>query len=409
MEDQNDVKPTRNIDETLIIQHDWHLGMREPVSQFSIGIRRDGATKTEFFDVQVTKLVDEYGFAVMPGEGAIKPSEFSNIFLDDTKNLHVTFQRKTTVFVSPISEKKIESLKTAPRSFDASSTGNTYVAADSSGNLVIASTMHEHTLRILGGHIMDVYRCMYFPSGMVILSGGMDMKIKIWAVDSGKCALTLTGHTQAITGLGIIGVGREILSCSNDGTARMWRCSDSKTLLIWKFEKGKCVDLSVSTDSSRFAVICENNFLSAIDLHGDKIQRDIQLPSEPSALCFSGDEAGEVVFVGFEDGHIAAYDVFKQSLVGEIITQKGSVNCLKYFCNRLLVAFNNGRVLAYSIPSRPNNESGNTSSLNIISAEYELTGADCDPIYDMAIYRRSVYTCCRDGVVRMYKLLWNTN
>ncbi|PIC50388.1 hypothetical protein B9Z55_001304 [Caenorhabditis nigoni] len=409
MEVDNDEQPTVNIDETLTIQCDWHLALREPISQFWLGIKRSGAAKSEFFDVQVTKLVDEYGFAVMPGEGTIKSSAFTKIFLDELKNLHVTFQGKTTIFVAPVSEQTIEGLKSAPRSFDVSSTGSTYVTADSSGNLVIASAIRAEALRVLEGHIMDVYRCMYFPSGLVVLSGGMDMTVKIWAVDSGKCAATLKGHTQAVTGLGIIGVGREVLSCSNDGTARMWECRDSKTVKIWNFEKGRCVDLSVSVDCSRFAVICESNFLSVIDLHGDQVRRDIKLPSEPSALCFSNDEAGEIVFVGFEDGSVGAYNVAQQRLIGQIKTQKSSVKCLKYFCNRLLVAFNDGGVFAYSIPSLPQKSGESTDEFeNIISAEYELTGADCDPIYDIAIHKRSVYTCCRDGVVRMYKLLWNT-
>uniref|UniRef100_A0A8R1DVU8 WD_REPEATS_REGION domain-containing protein n=1 Tax=Caenorhabditis japonica TaxID=281687 RepID=A0A8R1DVU8_CAEJA len=402
------VQPVKSIDETLLIQHDWHLGLREPVSQFYLGIKRTGAAKTEYFDVQITKLVDEYGFAVMPGEGTIKSSDFTNVSLDMLKNLHVTFQEKSTIFVAPVSEQVIEEHRSAPRSFDVSCTGATYVAADSSGCLNVVSALNAGTLRTLEGHLMDVYRCMFFPSGLIVLSAGMDMTLRIWAVDTGKCARVLKGHTQPVTGIGIIGVGREVLSCSNDGTARMWSCASGETIESWAFEKGKCVDLAVSVDSSRFAVISEFRQLSVIDLHGNKQRRDINLPSEPSALCFSGDEAGEIVFVGFEDGHVAAYNVAQQGLFGEIFSQKGSVTCLKFFYNRLVVAFNTGAVLAYPIPAIPPSalESGD-SPTNIISAEYELTGADCDPIYDMAIHGRSLYTCCRDRKIRMYKLLWN--
>lgn len=407
MEIDTDIKPVRNADETLVIQHDWHLGLREPYSQFFLGIKSLGEANTQFFDVKITKLVDEFGFAVMPGDGSIKASEFTNVSLDELKNLHVTFRGRTTIFVAPVSEQRIDGLQTAPRTFDVSSTGSTYATADSSGKFVIASALRAQTLRELQGHVMDVYRCMYFPSGLVVLSGGMDMSIRVWGVDTGRCAATMKGHTQAVTGLGIIGIGREILSCSNDGSARMWKCKDSRTTQIWNFEMGKCIDLTVSVDSSRFAVICENNFLSVIDLHGDKIRRDIELPSEPSSLCFSGDEAGQVVFVGFEDGHVGAYDVSQKLLIGEILTRKGIVKCLKLFCNRLIAAFNDGGVLAYPVPSLPTSCDLSNLTVNVISAEYELTGADCEPIYDMAIYKRSIYTCCRDGVIRMYKLLWD--
>lgn len=400
MEAETAQNPSKNIDETLSIQHDWHLNLREPVSQFYLGIKKFEATKTEFFQVQITKLVDEYGFAVMPEEGSIKSSDFTDVSLDEHKNLHVTFQGRTTIFVGPTSEQNLRGLQSAPRSFDVSCTGSTFVAADSSGKLIIANSRTAETLTELTGHTMDIYRCMYFPSGLVVIGGGMDMAIRVWAVDKVPAQKTFVGHTKAVTGFGIIGVGREFLSCSNDGTVRFWSCKNAAPTETWGFEKGKCIDMAMSVDDSRFAVICENNFLSAIDLHGDKIRRDIQLPSVPTALCFSGDEGGKAVFVGFEDGHVAAYNVSDRRLIGEIVTKKGSVTCLKYYCNRLIASFTTGNVLAFPILSLP-------TSSSIISAEYELTGADCEPVYDMAIYQKNIYTCCRDGKIRTYKAQWS--
>jgi len=49
--------------------------------------------------------------------------------------------------------------------------------------------------RCLEGHYGDVYTCRFFPSGIVILSGGADTQLKIWSAETGKCAATLTGHT----------------------------------------------------------------------------------------------------------------------------------------------------------------------------------------------------------------------
>jgi len=52
--------------------------------------------------------------------------------------------------------------------------------------------------RHLSGHYGDVYACRFFPSGIVILSGGADMQLKIWSAETGQCAATMTGHTQGI-------------------------------------------------------------------------------------------------------------------------------------------------------------------------------------------------------------------
>ena len=49
--------------------------------------------------------------------------------------------------------------------------------------------------RELEGHYGDVYTCRFFPSGIVVLSGGSDMQLKIWSAETGQCATTLLGHT----------------------------------------------------------------------------------------------------------------------------------------------------------------------------------------------------------------------
>ena len=42
---------------------------------------------------------------------------------------------------------------------------------------------------------MDVETCRFFPSGVVILTGGSDMRLKIWSAEKGTCPRTLVGHT----------------------------------------------------------------------------------------------------------------------------------------------------------------------------------------------------------------------
>uniref|UniRef100_A0A1I7TF54 WD_REPEATS_REGION domain-containing protein n=1 Tax=Caenorhabditis tropicalis TaxID=1561998 RepID=A0A1I7TF54_9PELO len=385
---------TKMNDETLSIQHDWHLELKEPVSQFYLGIKPTGANKTQYFDCKITKLVDEHGFAVMPGEGPIKSSEFSKFSLDEQNRLSITFQNRKTTFVSSSKEWTMMENGSAPRTFDVSSTGGTMVAANAMGDLVVMGTERTDIYKDLCGHVMDIYRCQFFPSGLVVLGGGMDCRIRIWAIDTGLCVRTLEGHKGAITGLGTIDVGKDIISCSNDGTAKIWNCGSAGIQNSWDFQKGKCVDLAVSEDSSRFAVICEENHLSIINLHGNKDKKKIPLPSEPSSLCFSSDAS--VVFVGFENGHVAAWKEGK--MIGEILTGKGRVNSLKFHRNRLIVAFNDGGVYAYFTPSLQNSDS------TTISAEYVMTGANCDPVYDLAIHGDNVYTTCRDGKIRMYKL-----
>lgn len=43
-----------------------------------------------------------------------------------------------------------------------------------------------------------MYTCRFFPSGVVVLSGGADTQLKIWSAETGQCAATLTGHSAGI-------------------------------------------------------------------------------------------------------------------------------------------------------------------------------------------------------------------
>lgn len=47
----------------------------------------------------------------------------------------------------------------------------------------------------LQGHISDVNTCRFFPSGKVVLTGGADLRLKIWSAEDGSCPVTLKGHT----------------------------------------------------------------------------------------------------------------------------------------------------------------------------------------------------------------------
>ena len=51
----------------------------------------------------------------------------------------------------------------------------------------------------LQGHISDVNTCKFFPSGKVVLSGGADLRLKIWSAEDGSCPVTLKGHTGGIS------------------------------------------------------------------------------------------------------------------------------------------------------------------------------------------------------------------
>lgn len=125
--------------------------------------------------------------------------------------------------------------------------------------------------KFLKGHDDHVITCLQFY-GNKILSGSDDTTLKVWSANTGKCLLTLVGHTGGVWSSQM--VGRIIISGSTDRTLRVWdahtglclktltghtstvRCmrlfkdrvvsgSRDATLRVWSVSEGRCLKVLV--------------------------------------------------------------------------------------------------------------------------------------------------------------------
>ncbi|KAI3657494.1 hypothetical protein MP638_006141 [Amoeboaphelidium occidentale] len=180
------------------------------------------------------------------------------------------------------------------------------VVAHSSGEgikVLFGSTGKVVDLR---GHFVETSSLKLFPSAKVLLSGGMDMMLKIWDLGDGSCEREMKGHTSTITALGILGRGKNVVSGSKDGTLRQWNCAEGKCVATLKVSAPvSCIDVFHDLIGVSFgntikivkSVSSENG--SFEELQSLDVQR-------VSCICFISDNT---IVSGSEDGIIQIHNL----------------------------------------------------------------------------------------------------
>lgn len=291
---------------------------------------------------------------------------------------------------------------------DVSSGGGLGVSTSTDGTMKIWQTNNGEPRRMLEGHVFDVNCCRFFPSGLVVLSGGMDAQLKIWSAEDASCPVTLKGHKGGILDVAIVDRGRNVVSSSRDGTARLWDCGKSQCLAeivscgspvngIALGAADNAINLGTPEEVPSEREIGTEGKLLLLAREDGKLQ-GVSLQSRQQVFLYSGSDAfnccmflsSAYVLAGSQDGNVYQLDVRNPCTPVQTIQRSGAPVLS-------LVPFKEGYIVSQG-----------DGSCFIIQQDkdhiIELVGADCDPVYKVAVSEKLVYTCCRDGLIRKYHL-----
>lgn len=279
--------------------------------------------------------------------------------------------------------------------------------------LFVWETSRGLVRRSLDGHVGDVYTARLFPSGIVVLTAGADMRVKIWSAEDGSCPVTLTGHTAAITHTAIVDEGKNIVTVSKDGTVRLWSCGKKRCIepVVRIQECINCCDIlqtddysnilssiddsmdedEVGTEDKIVACGCESGNVYLIALRRREVITSKKLNSAVNCVKFLGD--GRVV-AGCQDGSITILSLTELQVVDQIHDSDSSLLNVLQLRQGFLAGKYDGSCIWYGLA-----DNGSVNNNRIV-----LTGADVDPINGIATDGTYIFTGARDGAIRKYAL-----
>uniref|UniRef100_A0A915DKH7 Uncharacterized protein n=1 Tax=Ditylenchus dipsaci TaxID=166011 RepID=A0A915DKH7_9BILA len=349
--------------DSLLIQHDWN----EVKNDFINVIKTEGSIESGLNDAKIEKL--------------------------STQKIRVKYaDYEEKLFIAPSVE--LKSLHNASiNSIDLSPSGNLIASGDSEGVLKIWNARTGEVQRNYLGHIMDINKCRFFPSGMQVASCGLDMTVRIWSLSGGgelndlSNPNVLKGHTRSVLDLVIVDGGEILVSVGKDGTTRHWDCISGKNLQTLSLDLGSLNAVAVK-DTSTIAYGSETGRVVIYDLKTSENVFTFAIGASCTSLYFWGD----FLYCGTENGEIHCFSTSKRQAHSVLKTSNGKVTEMSSCSLGLLASFNDGTLVVFPLP------------LTAANALVEFTGSDVDPILDFTHSEDVLFSACRDKTIRKYHL-----
>ncbi|PIO15492.1 hypothetical protein AB205_0181990, partial [Aquarana catesbeiana] len=198
-------------------------------------------------------------------------------------------------------------------------------------------------------HIGPVLSLVISSNGEHCYSGGLDATIQWWKMpspnvdpydtyDPSVLAGTLAGHTDAVWGLAHSGIKDSLLSCSADGTVRLWNPPESKPCVgTYNGNKEHGIPTSVDfigCDPAHAVASFTSGCIIVYDLETSQSLLQLSSPTD-SSIPFSGHinkivshPTLPVTIAAFEDRHIKFFDHKSGKTIHSMVAHLDAVTSL---------------------------------------------------------------------------------
>jgi proteasomal ATPase-associated factor 1 len=301
-----------------------------------------------------------------------------------------------------------------------SSDGMSGLLASVDGKLRLFDAQKLAARRQFIGHIGDVLLARWFPSQRVAVSGGSDCRLMIWDALSGigdaRAATMLAGHCGGVVDVDFVQRGREIVSASLDGTARLWHIATQQCVLaMGDVDRQRAVNACALAENA--ALLCaarEDGHVCVYDVRSGQVSASSAASSAANTVVV---DSAHTFVIGCQNGAVVRYDRRNMSESTHRVVPYGDVAITRLrLANQGASEGEEGVAASSSSSSSSTNgiwlstADGVTSLFNFsddndqVSIPLSLSGPNLDPINDMDVHGNQIWTVSRDHYIRRYQL-----
>jgi pre-mRNA-processing factor 17 len=240
-----------------------------------------------------------------------QPIETVGLNEEDRKNFEISAMSKSVMITSEENDFSPPSLK------NQSHQAKSWLESKERSLTPTRCFLPKKLIHSWNGHQNGVQKILWFPnSAHLLLSGGLDGKVKIWDVFKERnCLSTYSGHARGIRDIAFSNDGKTFVSSSFD-----------KNIKVWDTESGRVKN-----------TIARNKLGYALKIHPD-------------------DDKQHIVLVGCSDRKIYQYDLRTSDFIQEYDRHLDAVNTITFINeNRWILSTSDDktiRVWEYGIPEQ---------------------------------------------------------
>uniref|UniRef100_A0A6Q2Z4I1 APG16-like 1 n=1 Tax=Esox lucius TaxID=8010 RepID=A0A6Q2Z4I1_ESOLU len=173
-------------------------------------------------------------------------------------------------------------------------------------------------LHVFEAHDGEVNAVRFSPGSRLLATGGMDRRVKLWEVVSGRCEPkgALTGSNAGITSIEFDSAGSYLLAASNDFASRIWTVDDFRLRHTLTGHSGKVLAARFLLDNARIVSGSYDRTLKLWDLRS-KVCKSMK-------TVFAGSSCNDIVCTeqcvmsGHFDKRVRFWDIRAESIVREL-------------------------------------------------------------------------------------------